>query len=113
MSQEVNRPIEFYGKAVDENGLPLKSATVEFSCVIFPEGYFGTNIPTDAKGLFTLNNVTGAALTVLVSKEGYEEVPDTNQNRFMFHSALGFKGFQPDSNNPVIFHLLKKGLEQK
>lgn len=106
-AQDMNRPIEFYGKAVDEKGDPLSGATVRFGCVVFPENHFTTNAVTDAQGMFSLTGVTGAVLNVRMSKEGYEEVQGTNQSSFAYYS-LGGTGFYPDPNNPVIFYLRKK-----
>ncbi|HEV2208588.1 MAG TPA: carboxypeptidase-like regulatory domain-containing protein [Verrucomicrobiae bacterium] len=106
-AQEINRPIDFYGKAVDEKGEPLSGANVRFGCLVFPENHFMTNAVTDAQGLFSLTGVTGAVLNVRVSKEGYEVVPGTNQNSFAYSSPTG-AGFYPDPNNPVTFYLRKK-----
>jgi len=108
MRQTVNRPIEFYGKVVDENGLPVQGATVEFSCVVYPEDEFRTNTLTGANGMFALNNVTGAVMFVHANKDGYEEMKGTNQNRFEYYSIPGFEGFRSDPYNPVVFHLQKK-----
>jgi hypothetical protein len=108
MSQQVNQPIEFYGKAVDNEGEPLRDALVHFGSVVFPETHFETNVLTDAGGMFALTGITGAVLTVQVSKEGYEELPGTNQNSFTYYSLSTLGGFHPDQRNPVIFHLRKK-----
>jgi hypothetical protein len=108
--QTVNRPIEFYGKVIDENGQPIKSASVALGCVIYPEDQFKTNILTDSSGLFAVNSLTGAALFVTVSMEGY--VQGTNQNRFEYYSIPGFDGFRPDPFNPIVFHLLKQKKDQ-
>ena len=105
--QEMNRPIDFYGKAVDEKGEPLSGANVRFGCVVFPEKHFTTNAVTDVQGMFALTGVTGAVLNVRVNKEGYEEVQGTNQNSFAYYSPTG-TGFYPDPNNPIIFQLRKK-----
>jgi len=106
-SQELNRPMEFYGKAVDESGVPLNGVTATISCVVFPENQFITNIPTGANGLFALHGVTGQALAASVTKQGYEEVRGNNEHFFTYYGAAS--GFMPDSNNPIIFHLRKKG----
>jgi hypothetical protein len=108
-SQELNRPIEFYGKAVDESGLPLKEATVTIRCLIFPEKQITTNISTDANGLFALQGVAGQALVAAVKKEDYEEVPGTNVHHFAYYGVPN--GFQPDRYRPVVFVLRKKAAE--
>jgi len=109
VSQTVNRPIEFYGKVVDESGTPLQRASVTADCLVYPEDHLTTNILTDTRGLFSLNNLTGATLFVQVSKEGYEEVKGTNQNKFDYYSLPGFEPSRPDPNSPVTFHLRKNG----
>jgi hypothetical protein len=106
-AQEMNRPIDFYGKAVDEKGEPLNGANVRFGCLVFPENHFTTNAVTDTQGNFALTGVTGVALNVRVNKEDYEEVQGTNQNSFAYYSPTG-AGFYPDPRNPVVFHLRKK-----
>ena len=106
-AEEVNQRIEFYGKAVGEDRVPLQNANVQFGWLAFPEKHFATNLFTDSNGLFVLNNATGVALTVIVNKNGYEDVPGSNQNRFMYY----LEGFRSDSNTPVIFYLRKKELD--
>ena len=104
-SRQMNSTMDFYGKAVDEKGLPLAAARAEFGCHGVPEEYFATNVLSDVNGLFALNNVTGRVIFVRVSKPGYLEVPGTNQNRFSYDALLGPSAFQADSNNPVVFRL--------
>lgn len=107
MSQQMNRPIEFYGKAVKENGEPLRGAKVNFSCFSFPEKRLVTNAVTDDQGLFLLTGVSGATLIVRVSNMDYEELQGTNQNNFNYYSPTG-AGFSPDPSNPIIFYVRKK-----
>jgi len=108
MAQDVNRTIDFHGKVVDESDHAIVGANVDFGCVQFPETHFATNAQTDALGLFELHGVSGAILTVRVSKQGYEEISGTNQITFSYYSPLPTGGFKPDPNNPVVFHLRKK-----
>ena len=105
--EAVSPPIDFYGKVVDENGMPMQGVSVTFNCLsAFPEEHFTTNVLTDADGIFTLKNLTGSILDVLVEKTGYEGT--NNQTRFEYYSHVG--SFHPDPNDPVIFHLQKKVL---
>jgi hypothetical protein len=108
MSQELNRPLDFYGKVVDEDGRPLSAASTTIICLIFPEKQFVTNISTDANGIFQFHGTNGQALNVSIAKGGYEEVPGTNQNHYIFSGVV--KTFQYDPNNPVVFHFRKKAL---
>lgn len=108
MSNSVNRAVNFFGKVLDENELPVQGATVQFGCVVFPQSQILTNVLTDAQGTFALGGLTGAILTVQINKQGYKEAPQTNHNSFNYYSPLPSGGFKPDSNNPVIFRVRKK-----
>jgi hypothetical protein len=103
-AEEINRPIEFYGKAVDENAEPVSGANVSFGCIVFPERQLMTNAVTDSEGMFALTGVSAAALNVRVTKQGYDEVQGTNPSSFEYYSPAG-PAFYPDPNNPVVFHL--------
>ncbi len=101
------RPIDFYGKVVDENTNPVAGANVTFKWTETPseDGNRTANAQSDAEGLFSLNGQHGPSLEVFVSKEGY------------YASQRGQKGvsylhgdFSPDPQNPVIFNLRKKGV---
>jgi hypothetical protein len=111
-SSELNRALDFYGKTVDESGKPLNGVTASISCLIYPEKQFRTNISTDANGLFELHGINGQALRVTLKKDGFEEIPETNDNHFFAYYGVG-KGFQPDAANPVIFPLRKNTSNQK
>jgi len=106
LAGQLSGSIEFYGKAVDERGAPLQGASAAISCIIFPEAEFTTNLVTDAKGLFALRGIAGRALIASVTKQGYEEIPGTNQNLFAYYGVAN--GFQPLSNSPVGFRLREK-----
>jgi hypothetical protein len=99
-------PIDFYGKVKDENSNIVVGAKVNFSWVEVPaeEGNRATNTESDLDGLFSLNGAHGPTLIVSVSKEGYY----ATQPFYSF--SFGLLGqFSPDSLNPVIFYLRKKG----
>ena len=105
LHQAISPTIEFYGKIVDENDMPLQEVTVTFNCLsVLPETFFTTNVLSDANGSFTLKNINGSMLDVFLQKTGY--VGTNNQTRFIYSSSAGC--FQPNSNMPVIFHLQKK-----
>lgn len=102
-------PIEFYGKVVDENTNPLTGARVQFGWAETPtkEGEHTATTESDAGGLFSLQDKRGPTLEVWVSKEGYY----ASQGGHMgFHYGFLSPGkFSPDPDNPVVFHLRKKG----
>jgi hypothetical protein len=110
-SVQLHRPISFYGKVVDENDRPIEGANIEFVWAHFsplPEGTSSTNSLSNLQGLFSLTGVTGAKLGVHVCKDGYYYERSVNLDQFTYSATFGSTPFQPDSNNPVIFHLRKK-----
>ena len=100
------RPINFYGRVVDENSLPVSDASIHFTWNDTSEkGTSDADTTSDSNGSFSLTNRRGKAMTVSVSKAGYYgrsgsyEFADPSNGLFI-----------PDPNSPVIFHLRKKGV---
>lgn len=100
-------PIEFYGKVVDEYEQPIVGASAVLTWTISQETPW-KSILTDHEGRFQIANVLGKILSVRIYHTNYYggmnsygsyEYADFSQNDF--HT--------PDSNNPVIFRLKKKG----
>lgn len=108
---EWRMPINFYGKVVDENNRPVEGVEIYFTWTdISAKGNGETTLRSDANGLFSLTEIKGKHLAVAsVKKEGYHT--SLKQNHFSFEYAAFFDEHYhiPDSNNPVIFHLIKKG----
>ena len=100
------RPIEFYGKVVDENTNPVAGAKISFQWVETPkeEGTRHSDAQSDAEGLFSLHDAHGPSLIVWVSKEGYYA---SHKGQWGFSYTHG--DFHPDGGSPVIFLLHKKG----
>ncbi|MDB6035645.1 MAG: hypothetical protein JWM16_5983 [Verrucomicrobiales bacterium] len=108
--QQVHRPISFYGKVLDEKGLPIPSANVELHYnQVHPERTIGTNLTTDTEGLFAFQGGEGSTLGVQVSKEGYYPITRSNRTSFVYTPLLDPNPFSPDPNNPVKFYLKKRG----
>jgi hypothetical protein len=99
------RPIEFYGKVVDENTNPVTGASITFGWSESPteEAARRATTTSDANGLFSLHGEHGPALDVWVAKEGYY-ASHGGQRGFSY-----LNGFSSDPMNPVIFLLRKKG----
>jgi hypothetical protein len=102
--------IEFYGKVVDEKDGPISGAHVRFHWVEVPtdEGNRTTNTESDSEGLFSLHGQLGLSLSVSVAKEGYYS--SRKDNDTFVYGSIGGGQYSPDSRNPAIFHLRKKGL---
>ena len=120
------RPINFYGKVVDENDQPVAGATAHFVW----DGGVTNNIPrpftdagkvsadavTDSAGLFSLTNVMGTELDVSIGKAGYYSSRTNRGTQYFKYSKMNLDSvygigdyFKPDSNHPVIYYLHKKG----
>ena len=75
------RPINFYGKVVDENDQPVSGATAHFIWdggvtnnnprPFTDTGKISADVTTDSAGLFSLTNAIGTELDVSVGKAGY------------------------------------------
>jgi hypothetical protein len=95
-------PIEFYGKAMDQYGNPVPSATVKL--------YWGkgTNLmmQTQQDGSFILSGATGAGLDVRLYKDGYDEGLQS-YGSFDYINFFEVKFHLPNPTNPVIFRLQK------
>jgi hypothetical protein len=98
------RPIEFYGKVVDENSQPVAEADVEFS-----QTYTSPPVRTrsDTNGLFSLSGVSGRYLNVAVAKRGFYRSKG-DRTSFDFSEALAVEAHRPNPADPVIFHLRTK-----
>ncbi len=102
-------PIRFYGKVVDENGQPVDGAEAHFSWTdLSPEGTSQAVAYSDTQGLFLLEGVRGYHMTVDILKDSYYTSKEKNRTSFQYTKGDRFY-HEPDSNNPVVFHLKKKG----
>ena len=105
---EWRTPIEFYGQVMDEKTNPVANADVHFVWTdLSATGNSETQTTSDADGLFSLRNTTGKNLIVTVSKQGYYAYQPFGA---AFNYAGANQNFVPDSLNPVVFWLRKKGL---
>jgi hypothetical protein len=104
------QPINFYGRVVDESNEPVAGATVSFEWNdLSPTGTSRDSTTSDSNGSFSLTNRRGKRLYVDVGKEGYYSSGNARGAAFEYaNPADGL--FTPDPGNPVVFHLLKKGI---
>ena len=104
------KPIDFYGKVVDENTNPVAGASIAFRWddLTAKDWTRTATTASDAAGLFSMHGGRGATLTVSVSKAGYYT---SHQDIGSFHYAVpnDNQTYSPDQWNPAIFHLWKKG----
>jgi hypothetical protein len=103
-------PINFYGRVLDEADHPVADASVWFQWSdLSPNGASEVSTTSDADGFFFLVDKYGNGLSLRVTKEGYY-TPEVG-NRFRFENARFWdvNYHEPDFDNPVLFHLRKKG----
>ena len=107
---EWRTPIEFYGKVVDEAENPVAEAKVNFSCNdLSATGTSYYKAQSDEQGRFSIGGIKGKLLTARVSKEGFYSSKRDNDS---FYYAGQNVNFAPDQNNPIVFHLRKKGAQK-
>ncbi len=110
---EWKMPINFYGKVVDQDGQPVSGASVEFGWTDkSKDGSSQSNTSSDREGKFNLENQKGRVLMVTVSKPGYFTAKQQNQVGFDYAGFWEKTYYQPDSRNPVFFHLRKEGVKE-
>ena len=102
-------PISFWGKVIDEKGIPIEGAkaTISVHDKVFQNGS-GYTKTTDAHGLFSITAVHGLGIGVSVSRDGYYQ---TSRSRgvcgYASHAASDLP--IPTPENPDIFILRKQG----
>ncbi len=103
-------PITFYGKVVDEKGQSVERATIKFDWNdLSSRGTSFAETKSDVQGLFSLVGKNGKILGVKVFKDGYHTSREKNQPSFEYAAFWENNFHEADTNNPVIFHLRKKG----
>ncbi len=110
---EWKRPIEFYGKVVDENNLPVTDALVEIEWIGVderdgPDGVGHRTQKSGPDGLFTISGIKGKCMTARVSKDGYYTKKTLTNCTYEYGGFWEPNFIEPDRNNPVVYHLVKR-----
>ena len=104
-------PIAFFGRVQDQQGQPVPGATVDYSILdkFFEPGSKKSGV-ADGNGNFSLTGVQGAALTVGVSKEGYDPIYQQSNGAFSFGAPYDLHRDRPTptKDDPAIFVLRKR-----
>jgi len=104
--------VEFYGKVVDENKIPISSAKIVASLVDhIGQGDTVVNTITDANGLFHISG-HGMAIVIEASKEGYYR-DKASVGHFSYSDIGGDVERHTDSDDPAVFVLRKRGKGKK
>lgn len=102
------RPIAFWGKVVDQSGIPIEGAGIEFSATsTFAGDPAGYSAKSDANGRFSISGIKGATLYVNVRKVGYYRVPDKSYATIAYGYASDPKTNRPPPtiDSPAVFVL--------
>lgn len=119
---KANRPIQFYGKVIDQNNNPIPDVKVNLSIKLikaprpgmFPGDMFDDyTLTTDTDGFFSLTDAKGELLTMRsLEKPGYEMSQQTVNKGYWYWASPGAE-YVPDPNKPEIFEMWKEaGAEQ-
>ena len=108
-----HRPIEFYGKLIDQSGIPVGGAKV-FADVMVAKAWMAGKgefhyTATDENGLFTYKGIEGRDIAFGFEKPGYEYRTDRSKMALFKYSLLTPAGerHHPDPGAPVIFTIWK------
>lgn len=102
--------IEFYGRAVDQDGEAVAWADVEASVLVntgTSGGVRKARTTTDRQGYFSFTELEGQDLTMVISKPGYEFSTRTKLFSYTYFEA-DHKRHIPDPQNPVVFVMWRK-----
>ncbi len=100
---EYKRPIAFYGKVVDDSGIPVQEATVGVA-IAGSDGDKRIRLVTDQNGLFSIVNEKGKRIRVGVGKRGYSSTEEST-GYFEFAEFFSETFHEPDPSDPVVFVL--------
>ncbi|MDE3100298.1 MAG: carboxypeptidase regulatory-like domain-containing protein [Verrucomicrobiota bacterium] len=107
---EGRRPINFWGRVLDESNNPVADAKVRFQWTdLSSTGTSQADAKSDGEGFFSLTGRHGKFLAVLVGKGGYYS-GRSSSGGFEYANPGSQFFFTPDQHRPIIFHLRKKGI---
>ena len=101
------RPVNFYGKVLDEKEQPVPGAEVKWNLASVDRTREGT-VLTDSAGLFKVENERGKRIQFFIEKAGYY-AGKQSQGDAEYASFSEDDFYVPDPAHPMIFHLRKHG----
>lgn len=110
LARDSRRPIEFYGRVIDQDGNPVAGAKVRGAAEIverwMDQRWDERFVTSDAGGYFHFSGLHGQRLVVSPNKEGYEY---KSENSLFSYSGLTAEKerHRPDPKTPVVFTMWK------
>ena len=105
---EWKRPIDFYGRVVDEREVPVSGARIEAQWSdLSANGATSTETVSDKDGYFAITGKTGRGITIRLSKRGYY-TPKRQQSSFDYAAFWEGNYHVAKPELPVLFHLRKR-----
>jgi len=94
---------------LDESAQPVAGADVHFQWTnLSAKGTADSDVKTDARGRFFLDEVQGKRLGVRIVKPGYYSSDSRNQWSFEYANPYEEVFYEPRQEAPVVFHLRKQ-----
>jgi hypothetical protein len=109
-TEEIRKPLKFYGMVIDENSNAVSGVGASFNWnEPLPNTPQSISTLTDQRGVFTLDVFTGRILWLTLEKDGYYISRRGADFNFQFPPNIEQSPNRPDPNNPIVFHLHRKG----
>lgn len=104
-------PITFYGKVVDQSGVPVPGATINYGALDkFDAPGSQYQGKSDINGNFSISGIQGAVLRVGVQKKGYYKIDGKSSAAFAYGVGPDATRMEPPTKGePAIFVLQKMG----
>lgn len=116
LMEKANRPIQFFGKVIDQDNNPIPRVKVtleirvskELAPNIIQDVFDRPVLTTDADGRFTLTDAKGALLGVhALEKAGYDPSEKAFRKSYWYWRDPS-QVFHPDADRPEIFRMWKQ-----
>jgi hypothetical protein len=105
---EWKRPIDFYGRVIDERERPVAGARIEAQWSdLSAGGATRTETLSDQDGYFAITGKTGRGITIRVSKLGYD-TPKLQRSSFDYAAFWESNYHEAKAGSAVLFHLRKR-----
>lgn len=122
LGEEMNRPVAFFGRIIDQDGKPVQGIPVKLGLSFFGKIVRAGLLPshsdfeqiTDAAGEFVIEGRSGLSLDVaLPTRRDYDFDPKGLQVMFQDEAAGKPAGVMSTREKPYVFHAYRKGKSEQ